>query len=82
MVELGNCSAWGEGGQVAVCKLNLIEGVVWGDWSVLLRCGCGFLSYACVVGWVIHVFHDEGVVNWDGTGTAGCYTLCGVLCVL
>ena len=51
---------FGAGGQVAVCEPELIEGGQRGDWGVLLRCRCGFLSYACAVGWVIHEYHDGG----------------------
>ena len=53
-------------GQFAVCEPELIESGVKGDWGVLLRFRYGFLSYACVVGWVIHVFHDEGgELGWN-----------------
>ena len=52
--------------QVAVCELELSEGGIKGDWGFLLKCRCEFLSYACAVGWVIHVFHDEGgVLGWN-----------------
>ena len=66
-VEGGNPVLFGRGGQlfcvegqVAVCAPKLFEGGVMGDWCVLLKCICGFLSYACAYGWVIHVFLDEG----------------------
>ena len=48
------------GGQVAVSEPELSESGVRDDWGVLLKCRCKFLSYACAVRWVIHVFHDEG----------------------
>ena len=61
------------GEQAAVCAPGLIEGGVRGDEGVLLKCICGFLSYAC--------FMME-VMDWGGIGTAGCDTQCRVLCDL
>ena len=57
---------FGVGEQVAVCEPLLIKGGARGDWAVLLRIRCGFLSNACAVGWVIHVFHYEGgELGWN-----------------
>ena len=51
---------FGVGWQVAVCVLELSKGGVRDDLGVLLRCRCVLLSNTCAVGWIIHVFHDEG----------------------
>jgi len=49
-----------------VCVPELSGGGVGGDWDVLSKYKCGFLSYACALGWVIHVFHDEGgELGWN-----------------
>ena len=39
---------FGVWGQVAVCVPELSKGCVVGDWGVLLRCRCVFLSYVCI----------------------------------
>ena len=72
-VEGGSPVLFGRAGQLfyvgehaAVCAPGLIEGGVRGDWGVLLRCICGFLSYACAVELVIPVFHDGGdELGWN-----------------
>ena len=51
---------FGMGGQVVICMPEMSGGCVGGNLDVLLKCKCVFLSYACAVGWVRHVFHYEG----------------------
>ena len=50
-----------------------------GDWGVLSKCKCMFLSYACDGRWVVHVFPDAGG-RLGGTDTACCKTQCEILC--
>ena len=57
----------------------MVEGVI-GVFS-LCRCRCVFLSYACGVGWVSHLVHDEGGGlgwNWYSPLLHASGILCGL----